>query len=121
MKTKIMKFFKELKYYWMIFKDTTIWYRNSNTGKEWDHTLRLLLEDIKEIKLDSFNMYLNGYEIWIANWPYAYGYCWDESRDDLPSRVTALKLREVEKICKKYGVSYYNDRKGMNRNGSNQC
>lgn len=74
-------------------------YTHSN---EWDDKLKKLLEDPYHTKHAKLNynidgkyltMSLGGCDVWVKNWPYAYG----EHGGYQPSVKTMIKLRKLEK------------------------
>ena len=66
--------------------------RNEWTNKAWDRELREILDNPESFEhLDDFHVKMNGVNIWICNYPYAFG-----SRDHdkrLPSRRTCVRLK----------------------------
>lgn len=68
--------------------------RNSRTDKHWNKALLRLLENPESITRRSRHMVLiNGVEVWVENYPYAYGSPGHGS--ELPSRSTVVKLKLI--------------------------
>jgi hypothetical protein len=69
--------------------------RNERTCKHWDKKLlRILNNPISISRENEYWVKINGDNIWVANYPYAYGSP-DNNREGLPSRSTVVKLRMV--------------------------
>lgn len=62
------------------------------TDKRWDKKLNDIIDNCKSFERRSpYTVLLNGIDIWVTNWPYAYGA--PGLLTCLPKRKTALKLR----------------------------
>ena len=79
-----------------------MWIRNEPTDKDWDIKLRGLLKSNRPYSRGcGFTVRLGGVPVWVQNWPYAYGYQFGgEGRKKLPSRRTALQLRDAMEKCR---------------------
>ena len=78
------------------------WIRNHSTDEEWDALILSFLENPvfsePEYKGLGYVLKLNGVEIWVENYPYAFGSPADTSGTSyakLPSRRTVIKLKEA--------------------------
>lgn len=90
------------------------WIRNYDTDKKWDKELNHMIDNwnckrdlysdnsVSEYTLTFTDPigFFKPYTVWIKDYPYAYGYqitsAW-RNCDKLPSRLTTLKLRKLEK------------------------
>lgn len=73
--------------------DVRFWLQNQETDWEWDAELIRILDEGPEVKVvSSAVVKLAGREIWVSNYPYAYG---NEDRVNylLPSPLTRRRLR----------------------------
>jgi len=67
-------------------------FRNYRVDKRWDKKLNHIIDNWKSFKrISDYTVLINNIEIWVRNWPYAYGNPY--RIDVLPKRKTALKLR----------------------------
>lgn len=83
------------------FIDPRSWMRLHRTSKAWDKKLNMLLDGDYEINFDYLTCTINGHKVWTGNYPYSYGYVWENSRriTGLPKRSTVRRLyRELENI-----------------------
>ena len=72
------------------------WIMNEFYSDEyWDRELNQLLDDYKLKDIDTHTAVLNGVQVWIANYPYAYGTSGSSGR---PSRWTIYRLRQRVKV-----------------------
>ena len=70
------------------------WVQNYPTNLEWDRTLNDLLDTNPVVKFSYMTVSIGAYEIWVSNWPYAYGHIYGPSRVDvLPKVGTRKRLR----------------------------
>jgi hypothetical protein len=82
------------------------WVMNDSYIEEWDRELNHLLDNYKLKDIGRHTAVLNGVEVWIANYPYAYGTpCSKSSMSYLynhtnarPSRWTIYRLRQRVKV-----------------------
>jgi hypothetical protein len=74
------------------------WIQNEPTCWRYDHHLRQALNDPDcniEI-IDSYTAKINGVQVWINNYPYAFGNLWPSNyKEVLPSPLTRLKLKRI--------------------------
>lgn len=68
------------------------WFRNGSTNKIWDKALKRILEsnNIKFEYINNYKVNLNGFVVWVANYPYAYA----TYGGFYPSRSTAMMFDE---------------------------
>lgn len=76
------------------------WLSNYDADSHWDAKLNEMLDNPKFEALrvgGRFSVKLNGHEVWISNFPYAYGslYFKDVKVDVLPYRRTRYRLRRL--------------------------
>lgn len=74
--------------------DPRFWLQNEPTNWEWDTILNDLL-DHHEPKLGYLTVTLGNVEVWVSNWPYAYGSPHSPEANVLPSTATRKRLRAV--------------------------
>lgn len=67
------------------------WYQNNPTDWIWDAVLNRALDHF-EPRLGCFTCKIGPLNVWIGNWPYAYGYNHGRS-EGLPSVATRKRLR----------------------------
>lgn len=73
------------------------WARNYLTHKKWDKALREQLLNPVFTEISEHSVKLNGVEIWVANYPYAYGSQYSSRTREkyLPSRATVFLLHDM--------------------------
>ncbi|PHQ78909.1 MAG: hypothetical protein COB66_07915 [Coxiella sp. (in: Bacteria)] len=76
------------------------WVRNYRTGSHWDRSVLLNLQTPEFTELGDYTVKLNGKEIWIYNYPYAYATDNNAKGKQvvMPSRLTCFLFRiELDK------------------------
>jgi len=73
------------------------WLQNEPTCLWWDKELNELLDKQEVEPLDEFTCKVGNLEVWIANWPYSYGYAYNPKYPYLPKVNTRLRLRKMIK------------------------
>lgn len=72
------------------------WYQNAPTSLEWDRALNDALDKYGATLIDAYTCRVGGCEVWIGNWPHAYGYSWSpKSCNFLPKVSTRMRLRRI--------------------------
>jgi hypothetical protein len=71
---------------------------NNIYNEIWDRELNNLLDNYKLKDIDNYTATLNGVEIWIGNYPYAYGTVHTNGHYGRPSRSTIYRLRQRVKV-----------------------
>lgn len=72
------------------------WMRNHLTNRDWDRALRRAINGNPVVSnMNEYTVLINGVEVWISNYPYAYGS--PRHTKALPSRRTALLLRQMQR------------------------
>lgn len=73
----------------------SFWLQNVKTCYYWDEKLNQLLDKNPEVtSLTPLTCSLNGFEVWIGNYPYAYGGPWIMPRlEFLPAPLTRVRLK----------------------------
>lgn len=74
------------------------WVMNNIYNEKWDRELNNLLDNYKLKDIDKYTAVLNGIEIWISNYPYAYGTVHTNGHYGRPSRSTIYRLRQRVKV-----------------------
>ncbi len=74
------------------------WVMNNIYNEKWDRELNYLLDNYKLKDIDNYTAALNGVEIWISNYPYAYGTVHTNGHYGRPSRSTIYRLRQRVKV-----------------------
>lgn len=71
------------------------WLQHGPTNYEWDAILNQLL-DKHEPKVSHLTVYLGKVEVWIGNWPYAYGAPYHNGlREMVPTVATRKRLKSI--------------------------
>lgn len=70
------------------------WFQNNRTDRVWDAALDKAIDAFGVKKVDSHTCMVGPFEVWIANWPYAYGNQYGVN-DYLPMAKTRRKLRRA--------------------------
>ena len=71
------------------------WFQNTQTCWEWDKTLNQLLDTYQVQRDGPCHALLGKAQIWVANYPYAYGKLKNFGDESLPSVATRKRLREA--------------------------
>ncbi len=75
------------------------WVMNDYYNEIWDRELNNLLDNYKLKDIDKYTATLNGVEIWIGNYPYAYATVYTNGHVyGRPSRLTIYRLRQRVKV-----------------------
>jgi len=75
------------------------WVMNDYYNEIWDRELNNLLDNYKLKDIDKYTATLNGVEIWIGNYPYAYATVYTNGHVyGRPSRSTIYRLRQRVKV-----------------------
>jgi len=75
------------------------WVMNYSYNEKWDRELNYLLDNYKLKDVDKYTAILNGIEVWIRNYPYAYGTVHANGHFyGRPSRWTIYRLRQRVKV-----------------------
>ncbi len=75
------------------------WVMNDYYNEIWDRELNNLLDNYKLKDIDKYTATLNGVEIWIGNYPYAYASVYTNGHVyGRPSRWTIYRLRQRVKV-----------------------
>ena len=78
---------------WMRFKPGH-WYQNYPTDLVWDTALNTAMDNARVVKLGHATVTIDGFEVWVANWPYAYGNLYAPAElKMLPKVATRYRLR----------------------------
>ena len=87
--------------YWVSFGT---YIRNYRTSKEHSQVVNRLLDDPNtELTIeDEFTILLGGLRLWARNFPFAYGFIWNDHKvaRRLPNRATVFRLRQVVEAAK---------------------
>lgn len=71
------------------------WLQNAPTNYEWDSILNDLLDKHTPEKRN-LTVFIGGIEVWVGNWPYAYGSPYHRGvKDVLPTVETRKRLRAL--------------------------
>lgn len=70
------------------------WFQNNRTDRVWDAALNKAIDAFGVKKVDSYTCMVGPFEVWISNWPYAYGNQYGVN-DLLPMAKTRRKLRNA--------------------------
>ena len=72
------------------------WLQNEPTDQGWDQALNMLLNKHEpEVGNGPHTVTIGGVEVWIGNWPYAYGKAYGKHSSGLPTVVTRKRLRKA--------------------------
>jgi len=72
------------------------WLQNTPTNYEWDAILNYLLDNHKVIMTPHGTAKVGPLEVWVRNWPYAYGTPYvNGSSDFMPTVRTRKRLRSL--------------------------
>ena len=83
------------------------WYQLYPTNRSWDAALTTALNIFGVENPDTHTCRVGPFEVWIANYPYAYGKNYNTSSDDLPMARTRRRLRRM--VEEKQNSKYYDD------------
>ena len=94
--------------YKLVFLNPGTWLRNQRTCKIWDKELNEMLDNpvftegydgsyLTKKSFDDYTITLNGTRLWISNYPYCYGYNYDNNNSKLPKRGTVKRLHNILK------------------------
>lgn len=98
MKNKIKQFIKDIFIYFIIITSFRIYSYN----KEWDEKLNYLLNNYELEYKDRYEIKINGVDIWVENFPYAYGKPGIRyNLDVMPSKKTIFKLYKKHQLILK--------------------
>ena len=85
-----------------VLTDPRFWHRNYPIDDDWDRALAaamfLVEHDARPLEiLNAFEVRIAGLDVWVENWPYAFGYPATAPGGTrvLPRRNTALALRKL--------------------------
>ena len=89
---------------WQRLFSPRFWLQNDPTDWEWDAALNRLMDKYPVTLAGACTVYLGGVEVWVGNYPYAYGNPYSPQKDVLPSVATRkrLKSRVDEVVNKKW-------------------
>ena len=80
-----------------ILLNPSCWMRLGRTSKVWDRQVQELMATHKFTNYNGYTAKLGNFVIWVANYPYSYGY-WVgpdlSEKSPLPSRATVFELAE---------------------------
>lgn len=94
------------------------WMGEGKVCKKWDVELNALLDYHEETNgaetrnEANYILHINGVEVWIENYPYAYGRQWNSRayypnvNSVLPRRATRIRLRKIAKMVAATPVMY---------------
>jgi hypothetical protein len=71
------------------------WIQNERTCYKWDKVLNDMLDSHGVTPRDKCTCMVGNTEIWVSNWPYAYGSIYGSSFQKLPKVGTRIRLREM--------------------------
>ena len=80
---------------WMRMLDPRAWIQAYPTCREWDAILNEQLDKHGAFRVDKFTARVGSLEVWVENWPYSYGYCYDPYTKLLPKYSTRRRLRKM--------------------------
>lgn len=79
------------------------WAQNRPTSLAWDEALNRAL-DLGISCLGSHTANIGPFEVWVANYPYSFGYDTHNSLNELPTVRTRLRLRRA---CRAWQAAQY--------------
>lgn len=90
------------------------WLSEGKMCKKWDAELNALLDYHEETNgaetrnEANYILHIKGVEVWIKNYPFAYGHQWLplDSNSVLPRRTTRIRLRKIAKMVAATPVMY---------------
>lgn len=98
----------KLKDIFTIITSPTHWFRLGRTSKELSYRLNNLMDAGAEVEIYSYRAKLGSVNLWVSNYPYAYGSLLRDSpfsalEEDIPDRITVIRLRNYisKKIIEK--------------------
>lgn len=98
---------------WLRSLTPPYWIRNHSTNKALDKWILAALKSPRFRKISERRVVLNGVELWVSNYPYAYGYMPDFEGFGMPSRRTTIKLKKaVEEHIIESGMDKINELSG---------
>ena len=71
------------------------WLSIESTCYKWDARVNYLLDNYTPTSISSHVIVINNINIWIANYPYAYGSHWGGPSDVIPRPKTRVRLKKV--------------------------
>lgn len=71
------------------------WYQNYETSDQWDEVLNIALDRFGITGLDTHTVNVGPFEVWVANWPSAFGYNRNAYPEVLPRVATRIRLRDM--------------------------
>lgn len=77
------------------------WFQNEPTCKEWDAILNEQIDKYEVEVLDKYTAKIGNLEVWISNYPYAFGSCNRPKYDKLPKVSTRRRLLKIVNENKK--------------------
>ncbi len=85
----------ELLCFLRIIMTPSCWIRNRSTNKQWDRMVLSQLKTPHFTENDNYTVMLNGVQMWVENYPYAYGTDYTGLNDGMPSRATVFRLKDA--------------------------
>ncbi len=86
---------KELYYFWRVLITPSCWVRCQKTNKPWDRALRRVLEKPVFTNASQYHAELNGYKLWVENFPYAYATDDTNKIKGMPTRRTVFMIHDA--------------------------
>lgn len=97
------KLFKEIQLFFIILTDVRYWFSIKKVNKEYDKFLRNLIKNKSKIKKKySYTCYINNNEIWVSNYPYAFGGLCSYKNKNFKSNIKGLPSRRTRILLKEY-------------------
>lgn len=86
-----------MKFDWYRLFRPCFWIQNEPTNWEWDAVLNAKLDENPDIELsrNGHTVFIGGIEVWVSNYPYAYGYPYRPNVERLPSGKTRARLHKI--------------------------
>ena len=74
------------------------WYQARPSSDAWDEALNAALDAFGVTEVDKHDCRVGPFEVWLSNYPYAFGYDCEDPLEAMPRVLTRLRLRrEVRK------------------------
>lgn len=85
---------RNIKYLFNVLTEPRCWIRLGRTNNAWDELINKALDNPKFERYSEYTVFLNGINLWIGNFPYAFGSHNGDDSFGLPSRRTVFRLRD---------------------------
>ena len=71
------------------------WFQNKPTFRPWDYALNKALDKQGITEVGAHTCRVGPFEVWISNYPYAFGYNRNDALEQLPLCRTRIRLRKA--------------------------